>query len=394
MRTEEIRDALLDAIEPHLAKAVTLRHDLHAHPELGNEEQGTAARIRQSLAGSVQLQDVATTGVVARIGPSDVTGVALRAELDALPMTEATGASYSATNGLMHACGHDVHMAALVAVCRAAADVGVSRTLVGIFQPSEERYPSGAQRLVADGVLDDHQVGAILAVHLHPQPAAGAVAIGDGAINASSDEFEILIEGDGGHGAYPHKTRDPVLALAQVIVSLQHIVSRRVDPLHNAVIGVGTIHADGAANIIPSEARASGTLRCLQPADREPLQEMIGEVIDHTARSHGCQAQVTFTQGEPALINSPPLLRHVERELDPARLHTNEPMRSCGADDFGFYSEVAPSAMLFLGIGNDASAPGLHHPGFLPPDETVASTARALIAAYVGGCAFLDDLER
>lgn len=394
MHTDELRDALVGAVEKHLDDAVALRHDLHAHPELGNEEHETAARIRRSLSSWVQPVDVAPTGLVARIGPAGVTSVGLRAELDALPMTEATGAWFAATNGRMHACGHDVHMAALVAVCRAAADVGVTRPLVGIFQPSEERYPSGAQRLVADGVLRDHEVGAMLAVHLHPQPAAGAVAIGHGAINASSDEFEIVMQGDGGHGAYPHQTRDPVLALSQVIVALQHIVSRRVDPLHNAVIGVGTLHADGAANIVPSEARAAGTLRCLQPTDRAPLQEMISEVIDHTARAHGCRAQVTFTQGEPALINSPSLLRHVELTLEPVRLRPDGPMRSCGADDFGFYSDVAPSAMLFLGIGDDPDAPGLHHPGFLPDDDSVAWAARALIAAYIGGCAFLDDRDR
>jgi amidohydrolase len=385
---------MLSAVDRHLDDAIALRHELHADPELGHEEHATSERIRAALAPWVEPELMLGTGIIARIGGTGTDGVGLRAELDGLPLSEATGAPFAATNGRMHACGHDVHMAALVAACRAAADVGIARPLIAVFQPSEERYPSGAEQLVAEGVLERHRVGAMLAVHLHPQPARDALALGEGAINASSDEFELVIEGNGGHGAYPHKTCDPVLALSHIIVALQQIVARRVNPLHSAVVGIGTVRAEGAANIVPSEARATGTLRCLQSADREALQEMVAEIAAYTAKAHACRAHVTFTRGEPALVNTPALLAHVERALGPSRLRRDQPMRSCGADDFGFYAERVASAMLFLGIDDDEDVPGLHHPRFLPPDTAVGVTARALLAAYIGGCDYLDERDR
>jgi amidohydrolase len=390
--TDRLLRDLLQALDKHLGDAVSLRHALHANPELGNAEHETARRVMTELEDSVHVESVLNTGVIARVGPTGVDGVGLRAELDGLPLAEATGASYAATNGKMHACGHDVHMAALVAVCRAAADVDLPRPLIGVFQPSEERYPSGAQQLVDARTLDRHQLGAMLAVHLHPQPPKGTVAIGTGTINASSDEFELVIEGAGGHGAYPHLTRDPVLALSHVIVALQHVVARRVDPLHSAVIGIGTISADGAANIVPSEARARGTLRCLQLSDRAELRTVITEVAQHTAHAYGCQVRTTFVEGEPAVVNSPALLSQIEQVLPSVSLRPGAPMRSCGADDFGFYTEELPSVMLFLGIHDDPEQPGLHHPRFLPPDDMVMATARALIAGYVGSCAFIDEV--
>jgi amidohydrolase len=383
--------ALLSALDAHLDDAVTLRRQVHANPELGNEEHKTAARVQEALEAWVEPEPVLATGVIVRVGDQHEPAVGLRAELDALPLVEATGATFAATNGRMHACGHDVHLAALVAVCRAAADVGVSRPLVGIFQPSEERYPSGAQQLVEEGALSRHRLGAMLAVHLHPEPGRGAVAVGNGPINASSDEFEVVVEGEGGHGAYPHHARDPVVALSHCIVALQHVVSRRVDPIHSAVLGVGTIQADGAPNIVPSLARARGTLRCLQDADRRKLQAIVREVVEHTSRAHDCRATVEFIEGEPALVNEPTLLAHVEHGLRAIDLRVDPPMRSCGADDFGFYSESVPSAMLFLGIGD---SPGLHNPRFLPPDDAVRDTARALVACYAGGCSFLDAGQR
>ena len=383
MSTDLLR-LLLHSIERELPAAVALRELLHANPEPSHGEGTTAGLVAKAL-GAEKVISVAGTGLIARTGPGGGRAVAVRAELDALPIEEATGVSFAATNGLMHACGHDVHMAALVALFRAARRVEdrLPRPLLALYQPSEEAYPSGAETIVREGVLAD-AAGAVVAVHVHPGVPWGAVSVEAGPVNASCDNLRITVEGVGGHGAYPHLARDPIVALSHAIVALQSLVSRRLDPMHAGVFSVGWTRAGTAENVIPGVAEAGGTLRVLEPADRAPLREAARDLIEGTARAHGCVATVEWTEGEPTTVNDPALAEGARSLLPEAGFALAPPMRSCGSDDFGFYGQDTPALMMFVGLED---APGsenlpLHHPRFLPPDEAVEAVARAQAVAF------------
>jgi amidohydrolase len=377
--------SLLNSLDAELPRAAVLRERLHASPELSHQERDTAAIVAGFLE-SENVSPVAGTGLMARVGPAGERAVVVRAELDALPVQEATGAPFAATNGLMHACGHDVHMAALAALFRAAGRVADSlpRPLLALYQPSEEAYPAGADLIVEEGVLAE-ETQAIVAAHVHPDVPWGAASVEAGPVNASCDYLRITVEGSGGHGAYPHRAHDPILALSHAVIGLQSLVSRRLDPMHAGVFSVGWTRAGSAENVIPDVAEAGATLRALEPEDREPLREAARELVENTARAHGCVARVEVTEGEPATVNDPALARVTRSLLVEAGFELAPAMRSCGSDDFGFYSRVAPSLMMFVGLRN---GPGvepvpLHHPGFLPPGEAVRTVARAQAAAFV-----------
>ena len=382
MSTDLLR-ALLGSLEDELPRATALRERLHANPELSHEERATAGLVAEDL-GAESMEAVAGAGLVARVGPSG-DAVAVRAELDALPIREKTGVPFAAVNGLMHACGHDVHMAALAAVFRAARRMEgrLPKPLAALYQPSEETYPSGADLVVKGGTLASG-TAAVVATHVHPDVPWGSVSVEPGPVNASCDYLRIVVEGSGGHGAYPHRTRDPVLALSHVAVALQSLVSRRTDPMHAAVFSLGWLRAGTAENIIPDLAEAGGTLRALHPRDREPLREMTREIVAHTARAHGCAGRVEVTAGEPATVNDATLARAARSLLSEAGFGLAPAMRSCGSDDFGFYGRVAPTLMLFVGIGGAPNTPDvpLHHPRFLPPAEAVGAVARSQAVAF------------
>jgi amidohydrolase len=366
-----------------LPAAIGLRHRIHAEPRLSHDERDTARLVADAL-GAPDAPDVGGAGRVVRIGASGGPSIALRGELDALPLREETNAPWSAVNGAMHACGHDVHLAALVAVARAARSLPLPGALLAVLQPSEETFPSGARSLLDVGAFDDHDVRAFLGVHLQPRLAEGVVAATAGPVNASSDEFEILIEGCGGHAGYPHLTRDAIVALAHVVVALQHIVSRNVDPTRAAVLTVGTLSAGSAANVVPGHAAARGSVRALHPDDRAFLYRRLVEVSEQVAGAHGCSAQVRLISGEPALVNDHRLAEACELWLAKSGFVLGEAFRSCGADDFAYYGEIAPVLMVFVGTGDGADgSPGLHHPRFLPSDLAVHHVAQAMVAAAV-----------
>ena len=383
MSTDLLR-TLLDLLTEELSQAIELRERLHAMPEPSHKERVTAHLVAQAL-GAGGVESVARTGLLARVGPPGE-AVAVRAELDALPIEEETGASFAATNGFMHACGHDVHMAALAALFRAAGGAAESlpKSLVALLQPSEEAYPAGADLIVREGVLAEG-TGAVVAVHVHPEVPWGSVSVEAGPVNASSDNLRIVLEGSGGHGAYPHRAHDPILALSHVVVALQALVSRRLDPMHAAVFSVGWVRAGSAENVIPGTAEAGGTLRALDPEDREPLRKMAHEIIAHTAQAHGCIARVEVTEGEPATVNDPALAEAARSLLPEAGLEVGPAMRSCGSDDFGFYGLTSPTLMMFVGLRGAPGTPNvpLHHPRFLPTGEAVGAVARAQAVAFV-----------
>ena len=377
--------ALLRAgVASQLADAVLLRHELHADAEPSGSEHRTAARVAAAL-GDSDAATVAGTGRILRIGPEAGPCIAIRAELDALPILEQTGAPWASRTGAMHACGHDVHMAALVAVARAARAVhrqaGLPAALLAVLQPREEAPPSGALDIVASGLLEAQQPRAVIAVHLQHQLPAGTVAAPAGTVNAASDDFEIRVEGTGGHAGYPQLAADPVLALCQTVVALQQIVSRRTDPTHAAVVSVGALEAGQAPNVIPPAAVARGTLRALDQSDRAGLHKALHEIVEHTCLAHGCRGTVTIDEGEPALVNDERLATASWPWLREAGFAVDTSFRSCGADDFSYYARCAPTLMMFLGTGGPVT---LHDPRFLPDDAMVGQVASAMLAGYLG----------
>jgi amidohydrolase len=387
---ETLLERLLAGIEHELAHAVDLRHRLHAHPELAHSEQWTASTVAREL--PVESLTAAGTGRIARIGAAAARPIAVRAELDGLPIEEHTDAAYRAAGGVMHACGHDVHMAALVALARAAHALADSlpAPLLAIFQPSEEAYPSGAEQLAREE-LAAIAPAAVLAAHVHPELPWGTVALDPGTVNASSDNFEITIEGEPSHGAYPHHGRDAILAIAHVIVALHSQVARRIDPLQPAVLNVGVLEGGDAENVIPSLARARGSLRAHRPEDRIALRRMVDEVVTGVAAAHGCRGSIAIVAGEPALENDPTIATAARELLSRADLEPAPEWRSCGSDDFAFFGGLAPLAMGFVGLDG---APGfitrpLHHPELLVPDIAVAAVARVQAVLYTAAASSL-----
>jgi amidohydrolase len=379
--------ALRDALAAELDGAVALRHELHADPEPSGAEHRTAARVAEAL-GEPGAPVVAGTGRLVRIGRRDGPCVALRAELDALPIAEQTPVPWASANGLMHACGHDVHLAALAALGRAArvADAAgqLPVPLLAVLQPREEAPPSGARDVVRSGALETHLPGAIIAVHLQHQLPSGTVAAVPGTVNAATDDFEIRVEGTGGHAGYPQLAADPVAALCQVVVALQQVVSRRADPTHAVVVSVGALAAGQAANVIPASATARGTLRVLDEADRPWLHSAVADVVEHTSIAFGCRGVLTIEAAEPALVNDAELAAASWPWLADAGFATDTTFRSCGADDFSYYTADVPALMLFLGTAGPHT---LHHPEFLPGDELVGQVASALLAGYLAAAA-------
>ncbi|UWF77281.1 MULTISPECIES: M20 metallopeptidase family protein [Microbacterium] len=374
------------ALERELAPATRLRQELHADPCVSGHEHPATERLLHELRDVAVFDAVADAGAVARIGPAEGASIALRAELDALPVTERTGAPFAATNGAMHACGHDVHQAALVALLRAADGLDLPVGLVALLQPREESYPSGALDVVDAGVLDRFSVAHVIGAHVHPGVPVGAVASGGGFINAAADEIEIRVHGRGGHAAYPHEANDAVSAIAQIALGIPEMVRRSVSPLRPAIISIGTLTAgEGAANVLPAEARIFATMRTTDPADRAVLFAAVQDMAQRTAEAYGTSAVVRRIEGEPALINDATLAASADDWLTRLGVDGAEPMRSLGADDFSYYCDAVPSLMLFAGVATAGKGPqpGLHHPRFLPGDDAIATVARALMAGYL-----------
>jgi amidohydrolase len=382
--TDTLLAALLAGIERELPRAVALRQRLHATPELAHAEERTAASVAAEL--PVACRAIAGTGRLALVGPARGAPVAVRAELDALPVRERTGAAFAASGETMHACGHDVHMAALVALARAAHGLGeaLPAPLLVVLQPSEEAYPSGAQQLAAE-LAGAFAPAAILAAHIHPELPWGTVALDPGTVNASCDAFEIVVEGEPTHGAYPHRGHDSILAIAQVVVALHAQLGRRIDPLHVASLTVGVLEGGSAENVIPARAYARGALRAYRHEDRLVLRRLVAEVAGAVAGAHGCRASVELVAGEPALENDASIVACARGLLEQAGLIAAGEWRTCGSDDFAFFGELAPIAMAFVGLDGAAgfNTRPLHHPELLPPDDAVGAVARAQAVLFV-----------
>jgi amidohydrolase len=387
---ESLRLTLTALLAAELGAATELRHELHRNPELSGAERATAAAVASALS-CPDAPVIAETGRLIRIGPADGPCVAVRAELDGLPVPEQTGVPFASANGAMHACGHDVHLAALTALGRAARRAELPVALLAVLQPREETAPSGALDIATSAAFAAQYPAAVVGVHLQHLLPAGTVAAPAGVVNAATDDFEITVSGRGGHAGYPHLAADPVLALCQSVVTIQQLISRRIDPTHAAVISVGTLQAGHAPNIIPATAAASGTIRTLDQQDRQFLRSAIGETVAAVCRAHGCDGTVTVVPAEPALANDPRLAAACQPLLRRAGYAVETGFCSCGADDFAYYGAASqgaelPSVMMFVGSGTPVT---LHHPQFLPPDGVLGDVATAMLAGYLAALALI-----
>lgn len=378
----------LAELEARRGKFAELRRKVHQFPDASGDEYATRDRILSEL-GNPTWQGVAGTGAIVRVGPQTGPAIAIRADLDALPLLEETGASFAASNGFMHACGHDVHIAGAAALVSAASATSLPFGLVFIMQPREESYPSGALDVQQSGLLEEHDVRHVIGVHVHPRVTRGTIAVGAGAVNAACDEFEIVVNGRDGHAAYPHQSADSLVALAHIIVAAQTLVSRRVDPMSPAVVTFGEIAAGNASNAIPAMAMARGSIRSMNQKTRTLLSEELATLARSIASALGCEANVAVTNGEPVLENDPELVAEITGVLSSEAIAVRDAMRSCGSDDFAYYSERFPSAMIFVGVGEDNAGPALHSSKFLPADDSVDSVAHAFAAGYIAAARLL-----
>jgi amidohydrolase len=358
------------------------RRDFHRHPELANEEHRTSAVIRHYLENlSIPFRVCAGTGVAALLqGAPGSRTVALRADMDALPLEEEGSKPYRSENpGVCHACGHDGHMAILMGAAGLLAKrrAEFSGNVVFLFQPAEEKLPGGALAMIRDGALQE--VDAIFGLHLWAGFPTGTIACRKGAMMASTDEITITIHGRGGHGSMPHDTVDPILAASQLVVNLQSIVSRNVDPLQSAVLSIGKIEGGTAPNIIPPSVKLYGTVRTFDGSLRDLIEKRIGEIVEGTCRAFGAVGELRYERGYPALINEDGaadlVLDTARRTLGAERILNAAPVM--GGEDFACYLQQIPGAFLFFGMGNGVGYPH-HHPAFDMDEEALPQAALLL----------------
>ncbi|MEM0322076.1 MAG: amidohydrolase [Thermoprotei archaeon] len=335
---------------------VSVRRFLHQHPELSFQEFETANRIEAELrAMGLSPKRMAGTGVVADIeGGHEGRTVAIRADIDALPVQEENRLEYASKNkGIMHACGHDAHVAMLLGVAKILKERDDLRGRVRlIFQPAEEQPPGGAQLLIKEGVLNG--VDYIIGQHVFSNISAGKVAIYYGPLMANSDKFVVRLHGRGGHGSAPHETVDPIVAASYYVTLAQTIVSRRVDPVRAAVVSFGTFNAGYRFNIIASHAELTGTVRTLDDATRGLVRDELKRLLEGVCSSMGLSYEFEYEEGYPVVINNPDVAKVVEAAVvdvlgEGAVLHPDPVM---GGEDFGYYMQKIPGAFYFLGVGN------------------------------------------
>jgi amidohydrolase len=359
---------------------VAWRRHLHAHPELSFSEFETARFVEQTLRGfaAFELSRPTATSVVAALRCGAGPTIALRADMDALPIEEQSGLAFASNvPGVMHACGHDAHTAILLGVAASLAERRdeLAGELRLIFQHAEELPPGGAAELVSAGVLDG--VEAIVGCHVLSTLETGRVAVPVGETLAAPDSFTLLVRGRGGHAAAPHQTADPVLAAAQTISALQQIVSRRLDPLERAVLSVTRINGGSANNVIPESVELGGTVRTFKPHVRALIRAAMLEVAQATAAAHGCSAELAYEQGYAATVNDAALAEQVRLCVPPERLVELAPLMA--GEDFSAYQQLVPGCFFFVGAGGPEAWPH-HHPRFAI-DEACLPVAHALFVA-------------
>jgi amidohydrolase len=359
-------------------QVVEWRRHLHRHPELSFEESETAEFVASTLAGfGLEVSRPADHAVVARLrGGAPGPTIALRADTDALPISEESGVSFASSRpGVMHACGHDGHTAMLLGAARELASSELAAGEVRfVFQHAEELAPGGARALVEAGVMEG--VDFVYGCHLWTPLECGRVAAVPGPFMAAADFFRLAITGQGGHGGLPHAATDTVAIAAQVVSNLQHVVARRVDPLAAAVVSVGSFHAGEAPNVIPGRAELSGTTRSFDPGVRARLRELIEDVTRGVCAAHGAQYELDYTFGYDPVVNDERATALVRAAADEDALTPLEPIM--GGDDFSAYLRCAPGCYAFIGAGSEESGAVYphHHPRFRIDERALAVGVR------------------
>ena len=337
---------------------IGFRHHIHANPELSFQEENTSAFIASRLrAWGISFQSgLAGTGIVALIEGKNPSSrvIALRADMDALPIQEMNDVPYKSTNaGVMHACGHDVHSACLLGAAKLLQETRANweGTVKLIFQPGEEKHPGGASLLIKEGVLENPKPSAIVALHVYPHLPYGQLGFRAGQYMASADEIYITVKGRGGHAALPHQTVDPIVIAANLLVSLQQVISRQCNPLSPSVLSFGKIQGGVAGNVIPDEVKIEGTLRCFDEAWRAKAHELIKTHTEGLCRALGGDAVVEIPMGYPSLFNDPSVTEKVRGMATQVVGESNviDLDLRMAAEDFSFYTHQVPGCFFRLG---------------------------------------------
>ena len=347
----------------------------HQHPELGYQEYETTAKIKNILElQGIELLDLPLeTGVVARIkGKEDGPTIAIRSDIDALPILEESGLAYSSLNkGVMHACGHDFHTASVIGAAMLLKErkTELRGEVLFIFQPAEEG-PGGANKILETGCLKE--VSAFLGIHTLPMLPVGAVGVGDGAVMAAVDRFSVLIKGVGSHAADPHKSVDPIIVSSAIVNAVQTIVSRNMNPFSTGLVSITHIESGNTWNVIPETAFLEGTVRTLDPNERKLVYKRLKQIVEKTAEMYGAEVEFSWIPGPPAVINDEVLSELARDVAVKVGLQVKEAEKSMTGEDFSLYLEGSKG--VFVRIGTGGKYP-LHHPKFTADSEALAVAA-------------------
>lgn len=358
------------------------RH-LHQYPELSFQEKETSKYVEEHLKkeGIEYRSGIGGYGILAKIEGQDPSSkiIALRADMDALPIEEANEIDYKSKHtGVMHACGHDAHTTSLLSAVTIINSFKsqLKGTVLFIFQPGEERHPGGASLMLKDGLFDDIKPDMIVGQHTYVDYKVGTVGFQSGVIMASADEVHIKVKGKGGHGALPHEINDTVLAASQLIVSMQQVVSRRSNPFKPMVLSFGKFIADGATNVIPNEVILAGTLRCMDEDERKKVKPIIREIAISTAHAYGCECDIEVYDGYPCTKNDEQvtkLMKGFATEYLGEDKVFGLPARMT-SEDFGFFSQEYPCTFYRFGVIGTQHCTGLHTPTFLIDEESLKTS--------------------
>ncbi len=387
---QQIKDKIRQLSIEYYPKVVVWRRHIHTWPELSKHEHQTAAYVAAALdeMGIPYRSGIAGTGIMAWIegrNPAKKT-IALRADMDALPITETNTVDYKSKNpGVMHACGHDVHTASLLGTARILTQLkdNFEGTVRLFFQPSEERYPGGAIQMIGEGVMENPRPAHAFGQHVYPELEAGSVGFRSGAYMASTDEIFLTVKGKGGHGAQPSRNIDPVVIAAHIIVALQQIVSRQSAPDVPTVLSFGRIIGEGQTNVIPDEVKISGTIRTFDETWRKEAHKRIRKMAESIAEGMGGSCEVVVDPGYPFVYNDPAITENAKQwaiELLGEDRVVDLPIRMT-AEDFSYFANIVPSSFYRLGVANfEAGISSSLHTSTFGVDEKSLETGMALMA--------------
>lgn len=383
-------DWISKAVDAHFDDVVNYRRTIHQNPELSFQEYSTAQFIQDKLS-DISFKRVCDTGLLALIEPLEKSEnepcIALRADIDALPIQEETNLEFASVNaGVMHACGHDMHAAILMGVSKIIVEnrEKLRKKVKLVFQLGEEKLPGGASMMIDAGILENPKVDQMYGLHVFPDLESGKIGFRSGPYMASCDEIYLTIHGVGGHAALPHKTVDPIFIAAQIIVQAQAIVSRHADPTVPSVLSFGHIEGLGATNVIPSKVVLKGTFRTMDEAWRNKAHQLLRDLVYNICQSHGAQANLTIEVGYPFLVND-------ENATNYARLAVSQLFESediidlsirMTAEDFSYYSQKVPATFFRIGVKkpNSKENYGLHNSRFNPDEQAMKYGMKALLS--------------